>query len=192
MDRRGGTLAFMKHRPADTRAYEELVRRVCQFGTRLSQHTDGELGELTNAFRVRLADGESPEDLLPEAFAAVRDAARRVTGLCQSEAQLVAGAAVYAGNVAELADGEGKSMAALLAAYVHALADQGVHVVTRDDHLAQRDANRAAAILGTLGMTVGVVIGGSTALERKRAYAAGVTYSSYHQLGYDYLRDNLA
>jgi preprotein translocase subunit SecA len=153
---------------------------------------DAELANLTGTLRQRLAGGESFDDVLPEAFAAVSEAGRRTVATPDSEEQLIAGAALASGAVVDMKDGEGKSLAATLTAYLHALSGRGVHMATLDDYVARRDAARAAAVFGPLGVRVGFVVAGSTAVERKQAYAADVTYGSYRQLGVDYLRDNMA
>jgi preprotein translocase subunit SecA len=181
----------MSRRSGDLRRYRALARRARQSRPGLAECTDAQLAGLTGAFRQRLTGGESLDDVLPEAFADVSEAARRVAAAC-SEEQLIAGAALVSGAVVDMKDGEGKGLAAMLPAYLHALSGRGVHIATLGDNLARRDAARAAAVFGPLGVRAGFVAAGSTAAERRQAYAADVTYGSYRQLGVDYLRDNLA
>jgi preprotein translocase subunit SecA len=177
---------------SDLRQFEAQARKARQFAQATERLSDNELRGRTMDFRCRLADGGGFEDLLPEALASVREAARRAVGTPHTDVQLASGVAVHAGQVVEMKDGEGKTLTAILAAYLHALADKGVHLVTLDDQLARRGAGQAAAVLGLLGLRVAVINAGSSKAERAEAYAADVTYGAYRQFGYDYLRDNLA
>ena len=148
--------------------------------------------ELTAAFRERLARGETLDDLLPEAFAAVREAARRTIGLRHFDVQLVGGIALHQGKIAEMRTGEGKTLVATLPVYLNALAAKGVHVVTVNDYLASRDADWMAPVYRFLGMTVGVIRSGQSQEEKRAAYACDITYGTNNEYGFDYLRDNLA
>ena len=181
------------------RSEERAVRRcravvpdVDKLEPQMEALPDAELRELTGAFRQRLAGGETLDDLLPEAFAAVREAAGRTIGKRHFDVQLMAGAALHWGMAAEVKDGEGKTIAATLTAYLNALTGDGVHVVTISDYLAQRDAEWMGAIYRFLGLEVGVILAPMTREERRRAYRADITYGSTNEFGFDYLRDNMA
>jgi preprotein translocase subunit SecA len=172
-------------------SYEPYLRAVSAFEVDMRARTDGELRALTDVFRRRLGDGESLDDLLAEGFATVREAARRTLFQRHYDAQVMAGLAVYFGNIAEVPAGEGKTLAVTLPAYLNALAG-GVHVVTANDHLARRDAGRLGVIYRFLGLDTGVIVPDMTAGQRLRAYRACVVYGTAQELGYDYLRDNLS
>src|SRR6201993_3019031 len=153
--------------------------------------SDAELRALTAEFKERYADGESLDDLLPEAFAAVREAAKRTLGQRHFDVQIMGGAALHFGNIAEMKTGEGKTLTGVLAAYLNALAGDGVHVVTVNDYLARRDAEWMGQIYRFLGLTVGCIVHGLTDEERHAAYACDVTYGTNNEFGFDYLRDNM-
>ncbi|SDQ08879.1 preprotein translocase subunit SecA [Quadrisphaera sp. DSM 44207] len=154
--------------------------------------SDAELREETDRFRARLADGESLDDLLPEAFAAVREAARRTLGQRHFDVQLMGGAALHLGNIAEMRTGEGKTLVATAPAYLNALTGRGVHVVTVNDFLATYQSDLMGRVYRHLGMTSGTVTDGMSPDERRRQYAADITYGTNTQFGFDYLRDNMA
>jgi preprotein translocase subunit SecA len=154
--------------------------------------SDAELRALTDQFRARLADGETLDDLLPEAFAAVREAAKRTLGQRHFDVQIMGGAALHMGNIAEMKTGEGKTLVATLPAYLNALTGAGVHIVTVNDYLAKRDAEWMGRIHHFLGLTVGVILAQMEPEERKKAYAADITYGTNNEFGFDYLRDNMA
>jgi preprotein translocase subunit SecA len=153
---------------------------------------DAELAAVTTDLRARYADGESLDDLLPEAFAAVREASSRVLGLRHFDEQVMGGAALHLGNVAEMRTGEGKTLVATLPAYLHALTGDAVHIVTVNDYLATRDAAQMGRVHQFLGLTVGVVVADLTLEQRRAAYAADITYGTNNEFGFDYLRDNMA
>jgi preprotein translocase subunit SecA len=171
--------------------FEARARDAFTFAAPAAQLAPEELSEQTVTFRRRLASGASFADVIPEVLATVREAVRRAVGTLPSEAQLAAGLAVHAGWVVEI-EGDEQTLTAILAAYVHSLTGQGVHLVTLDDELARRGARHAMAVLGLLGQRVGVVHAGSPRSERASAYAADVTYASYRQFADDYLLDSLA
>jgi len=150
-----------------------------------------ELRALTGAFRERLKAGESLDDLLPEAFATVREAAKRTLGQRHFDVQLVGGMVLHGGNIAEMKTGEGKTLVATLPVYLNALAGDGVHVVTVNDYLAHRDAEWMGQIYKFLGLTVGCIVHGLTDEQRHAAYACDVTYGTNNEFGFDYLRDNM-
>jgi preprotein translocase subunit SecA len=154
--------------------------------------SDAELRALTDEFRERHAGGESLDDLLPEAFAAVREAAKRTLGQRHFDVQIMGGAALHLGNIAEMKTGEGKTITAVLAAYLNALAGTGVHVVTVNDYLAKRDAEWMGRIHRFLGLEVGVILAQMEPDERRKQYAADITYGTNNEFGFDYLRDNMA
>ncbi|MFD6097547.1 preprotein translocase subunit SecA [Nocardiopsis flavescens] len=154
--------------------------------------TDEELRDLTREYKERHADGEDLDDLLPEAFATVREAAKRTLGQRHFDVQLMGGAALHLGNIAEMRTGEGKTLTGTLAVYLNALAGEGVHVVTTNDYLAKRDAQTMGRIYQFLGLEVGVVSPNMTPAERRAAYQADITYGTNNEFGFDYLRDNMA
>ncbi len=153
--------------------------------------SDSELRDMTAAFKARLAAGETLEDILPESFAVVREAAKRTLGQRHFDVQMVGGMVLHYGNIAEMKTGEGKTLVATLAVYLNALAGEGVHVVTVNDYLAKRDAEWMGQIYKFLGLTVGCIVHGLTDEERREAYACDVTYGTNNEFGFDYLRDNM-
>ncbi|HEU5108015.1 MAG TPA: preprotein translocase subunit SecA, partial [Micromonosporaceae bacterium] len=154
--------------------------------------TDAELRALTDEFRERYADGESLDDLLPEAFATAREAARRVLGQRHYDVQVMGGAALHFGNIAEMKTGEGKTLTCVLPAYLNALAGNGVHVITVNDYLAQRDAEWMGRVHEFLGLSVGVILPNRPSAEHREAYLCDITYGTNNEFGFDYLRDNMA
>jgi preprotein translocase subunit SecA len=155
--------------------------------------SDGELQQKTMEFRRRLADGQASLDqLLPEAFAVVREAGKRVLGMRHFDVQLIGGAVLHQGKIAEMRTGEGKTLVATLAVYLNALEGKGVHVVTVNDYLARRDAEWMGRLYRFLGLSVGVVVSGQSNEEKRAAYAADITYGTNNEFGFDYLRDNMA
>ncbi len=154
--------------------------------------SDSELRALTGEFRERHTHGESLDDLLPEAFAAVREAAKRTLGQRHFDVQIMGGAAMHLGNIAEMKTGEGKTLTAVLPAYLNALTGRGVHIVTVNDYLAKRDSEWMGRIHRFLGLEVGVILAQMTPDERRKQYAADVTYGTNNEFGFDYLRDNMA
>jgi len=154
--------------------------------------SDAELRALTGEFRQRYADGETLDELMPEAFAAVREAARRTLGQRHFDAQLMGGATLHLGNIAEMKTGEGKTLTSVLPAYLNALTGNGVHVITVNDYLAKRDAEWMGRIHRFLGLEVGVILSEMEPEERRQAYLADITYGTNNEFGFDYLRDNMA
>ena len=173
------------------RSLGKYVDAVNAFETRIEALTDEELRNQTEIFRKRLADGQSLNDLLPEAFATVREAAKRTLGQRHYDVQLIGGIALHRGEIAEMKTGEGKTLVATLAVYLNALEGKGVHVVTVNDYLARRDADWMGQIYKFLGMTVGVIIPNLTDEERRSAYGSDITYGTNNEFGFDYLRDNM-
>ena len=154
--------------------------------------SDAELRGMTDELRQRYADGESLDELMPEAFATVREAAKRTLGQRHFDVQLMGGAAMHLGNIAEMRTGEGKTLTSVLPAYLNALTGQGVHVVTVNDYLAKRDAEWMGRVHQFLGLEVGVILAEMQPEERRKQYAADVTYGTNNEFGFDYLRDNMA
>ncbi|WP_346844407.1 preprotein translocase subunit SecA [uncultured Rothia sp.] len=154
--------------------------------------TDAELRAETDAFRLRAEDGESLDTLLPEAFAVVREASKRTLGKRHYDVQLMGGAALHLGNIAEMKTGEGKTLVATAPAYLNALTGEGVHVVTVNDYLAEYQANLMGRVFRFLGMESGVIVSNQTPEERRKQYLADVTYGTNNEFGFDYLRDNMA
>ena len=154
--------------------------------------TDDKLREKTGEFRSRLVEGESLDDLLPEAFAAVREAAWRSVQMRHFDVQLVGGIVLHNGKIAEMRTGEGKTLVATLPVYLNALPGDGVNIVTVNDYLARRDAEWMGKVYSFLGMTTGVVVSQQSYEDKKTAYEADITYGTNNEFGFDYLRDNMA
>ncbi|MFN2523930.1 MAG: preprotein translocase subunit SecA, partial [Mycobacteriales bacterium] len=154
--------------------------------------TDAELREETDHFRARLADGETVDDLMVEAFAVGREAARRTLGQRHFDVQVMGGAALHMGNISEMRTGEGKTLTCTLPAYLNALSGEGVHVVTVNDYLARRDAEWMGRVHRFLGLTVGVILANEQPGQRRPSYACDITYGTNNEFGFDYLRDNMA
>ncbi|HLV73860.1 MAG TPA: preprotein translocase subunit SecA [Vulgatibacteraceae bacterium] len=174
------------------RKLKKLADQVNSIEEDFLEMSDAELRELTDKYRERLADGETLDDLLPEAFATAREAARRVLGQRHFDVQVMGGAALHMGNIAEMKTGEGKTLTAVLPAYLNALTGDGVHIVTVNDYLAKRDAEWMGRVHQFLGLEVGVVLAQMTPEERRAAYNADITYGTNNEFGFDYLRDNMA
>ena len=172
--------------------FTSLASLAGTFEPEMEERSDGELRALTDEFRKRLADGEELDELIPEAFAAVREAAKRTIAKRHFDVQLIGGAALHAGFISEMKTGEGKTLVATAPVYLNALAGNGVHVVTVNDYLARRDAEWMGPIYRFLGMTVGVIQSQMRPEQRRPAYAADITYGTNNEFGFDYLRDNMA
>src|SRR5216117_2180831 len=168
-----------------------LPGEIGQFEPAMTALSDEQLRAKTAEFRQRLAEGATLDDLLPEAFAVVREAGRRVLNMRHFDVQLIGGAVLHKGKIAEMKTGEGKTLVATLPAYLNALEDKGVHVVTVNDYLARRDSEWMGKIYRFLGMTVGVIQHDLNDAERQVAYAADITYGTNNEFGFDYLRDNM-
>ncbi len=168
-----------------------LVDRINALEPEIRKLSDAQLAAKTSEFKERLAQGASLDDLLPEAFAVVREAGRRVLGMRHFDVQLMGGIVLHQGKIAEMKTGEGKTLVATLPAYLNALTGKGVHIVTVNDYLARRDAEWMGAIYKFLGLTVGVIVSGMEDAERKKAYACDITYGTNNEFGFDYLRDNM-
>jgi preprotein translocase subunit SecA len=171
--------------------YRKVVERINALESTVAALTDEQLTGRTAELKARVAAGESLEAVLPEAFATCREAARRVLGMRHFDVQLIGGMALHAGKIAEMRTGEGKTLMATLPAYLNALTGRGVHVVTVNDYLAQRDAEWMGKVYNFLGMTVGVNMSQMPHALKKEAYAADITYGTNNEYGFDYLRDNM-
>jgi preprotein translocase subunit SecA len=170
---------------------QPIVDQINSFDQRMLALSDADLKALTPEFKERLAKGEELDSLLPEAFAAVREAGKRALGMRHFDSQMVGGVVLHEGKIAEMATGEGKTLVATLPVYLNALSGLGVHVVTVNDYLARRDAEWMGPIYSFLGISVGVVVHGLDDPERKEAYGRDVTYGTNNEFGFDYLRDNM-
>ncbi|GMW06928.1 MAG: preprotein translocase subunit SecA [Gammaproteobacteria bacterium] len=186
------TRIFGSRNQRQLRRYAAIVDRANALEDGLKALTDEALRAKTGELRSRLAGGTSLDDLVPDACAVVREASRRTLGMRHFDVQLIGGIALHAGKIAEMRTGEGKTLVATLPAYLNALTGKGVHVVTVNEYLAQRDAGWMAPIYEFLGMTVGVIRSGQSHAEKKIAYGADITYGTNNEFGFDYLRDNLA
>ena len=172
--------------------FTKLVAQVNTFEKGMQALGDDELRAKTQQFRERLDKEGSLEDILPEAFAVVREASQRVLGERHYDVQLIGGMVLNEGCISEMGTGEGKTLVATLPAYINALSGKGVHIVTVNDYLAKRDAEWMGKVFNFLGLEVGVVISGMSGEEKKAAYNCDVTYATNNELLFDYLRDNMA
>ncbi|NWH05550.1 preprotein translocase subunit SecA [Desulfobacter latus] len=170
---------------------QPIIDQINEFEPRIQALSDIQIGEKTTEFKKRLAKGETLDDILPEAFALVREASVRTLGLRHYDVQLIGGIALHRGTIAEMKTGEGKTLMSTLPAYLNALTGKGVHIVTVNDYLARRDAEWMSQVYDFLGLTVGVILHDMDAEERKHAYAADITYGTNNEFGFDYLRDNM-
>ena len=171
---------------------EKIANQVNKFENEVSALDDLALRNKTDKFKERLTNGESLESILPEAFAVVREAAKRTLGQRHYDVQLMGGAALHKGNIAEMRTGEGKTLVSTLPAYLNALTGKGVHIVTVNDYLAERDSEWMGRVHRFLGLKVGVILSSMSPAERREAYASDITYGTNNEFGFDYLRDNMA
>ncbi len=179
------------HSQRELKRIYPLVDKIEALGPEMEKLSDDELRNKTTAFKERLEQGETLDDLLVEAFAVVREAAYRVLGMRHYRVQLIGGIILHQGRISEMKTGEGKTLVSTLPAYLNALDGKGVHIVTVNDYLAKRDAEWMGKVHEFLGLTVGVVLNSMTPEERKAAYACDITYATNNELGFDYLRDNM-
>lgn len=175
----------------DLKKFDKTAKQVEALEDRFANYTDDQLKDMTKSFQERLQLGEDLEDILVEAFATVREGARRVLGLFPYHVQIMGGLALHYGNIAEMKTGEGKTLTATMPVYLNALAGKGVHVVTVNDYLASRDSAQMGELYTFLGLTVGLNKAGMNNDDKRAAYAADITYSTNNELGFDYLRDNM-
>ncbi|WP_310533371.1 preprotein translocase subunit SecA [Novosphingobium sp.] len=173
------------------KSLDKIVRQIAAYEPTLEALTDDELRAQTDKFRAQLIEGQSLDDILPEAFATVREASKRVLGMRHFDVQMIGGIVLHRGEIAEMRTGEGKTLVATLAVYLNAIEGKGVHVVTVNDYLARRDADWMGQIYKFLGLTVGVIVPNLVEEERRVAYESDITYATNNELGFDYLRDNM-
>ena len=168
-----------------------IVDKIEAMADEYKAMTDAPLQAKTSEFKERLQNGETLDDILPEAFATVREASDRVLGLRPYRVQLVGGIVLHQGRIAEMKTGEGKTLVATLPAYLNALTGRGVHIVTVNDYLAKRDSEWMGKVHRFLGLKVGLIVHGLTSQQRQEAYNADITYGTNNEMGFDYLRDNM-
>ena len=185
------TKVFGTYSQRELKSIYPIVDKITALEDEYKQLTDAELQAKTPEFKERLANGETLDDILPEAFAAVREAADRVLGMRPYPVQLVGGIVLHQGRIAEMKTGEGKTLVATLPSYLNALTGRGVHIVTVNDYLAKRDSEWMGKVHRFLGLKVGLIVHGLTTKERQAAYAADITYGTNNEMGFDYLRDNM-
>ncbi len=186
------TKVFGTYSQRELKSIYPIVDKITALEDEYRQLTDAELQAKTLEFKERLANGETLDDILPEAFAAVREAADRVLGMRPYPVQLVGGIVLHQGRIAEMKTGEGKTLVATLPAYLNALTGEGVHIVTVNDYLAKRDSEWMGKVHRFMGLTVGLIIHDMKKEERQKAYQADITYGTNNEMGFDYLRDNMA
>ncbi len=189
-----GTIAKRVFGTANDRkvkAVRPLIERINALEPEFTALTDDQIKDRTRDLQARAQQGESLDDMLPEAFANCREAARRALGLRAFDTQLMGGIFLHQGNIAEMKTGEGKTLVATFPAYLNALSGKGVHIVTVNDYLARRDADWMSKVYGALGLTTGVVVPQQPEEEKRVAYQCDVTYATNNELGFDYLRDNM-
>ncbi len=179
----GGEAQIKKIRP--------LIAKINELETNIQALSDIEMREMTQKLKERYALGETLDELLPEAFALVREASVRTTGMRHFDVQLIGGVVLHQGRIAEMKTGEGKTLVATLPAFLNALTGKGVHIVTVNDYLAKRDSEWMGKIHRFLGLNVGLIVHGLDNAERRAAYGADITYGTNNELGFDYLRDNM-
>ena len=182
---------FGTHSQREVKRIMPLVNKIESLRPEMQKLTDEELRDKTRQYKKRLEEGETLDDLLPEAFATVREAAKRVLGMEHYQVQLIGGIILHQGRIAEMRTGEGKTLVSTLPAYLNALEGRGVHIVTVNDYLAKRDAEWMGKVHEFLGLTVGVVLNDMKPEERRAAYGCDITYVTNNELGFDYLRDNM-
>ena len=182
---------FGTHSERELKRIKPIVDKVESYHEAMGKLSDDELKDKTKEFKKRLADGETLDDILPEAYATVREAAKRVLGMEHYRVQIIGGIILHQGRIAEMRTGEAKTLVSTLPAYLNALEEKGVCIVTVNDYLAKRDAEWMGKVHEFLGLTVGIVLGGMDNDERRAAYGCDITYVTNNELGFDYLRDNM-
>ncbi|KUK07873.1 MAG: Protein translocase subunit SecA, partial [Caldanaerobacter subterraneus] len=182
---------FGSYSEREVRRLEPIAEKVLSYEDQMARLTDAELRAKTDEFKNRLKNGETLDDILPEAFAVVREAAWRTLKMKHFKVQIIGGIVLHQGRIAEMKTGEGKTLVATLPAYLNALEGKGVHIVTVNDYLAKRDRDWMGKIYEFLGLSVGVILHDMGPAERKKAYAADITYGTNNEFGFDYLRDNM-
>ena len=182
---------FKSYSEKEVKRVMPIVKKINELEPEMEKLSDKELQAKTPEFKERLANGETLDALLPEAFAVAREASKRVLGMRHFDVQLIGGIILHQGRIAEMKTGEGKTLVATLPVYLNALTGKGVHVITVNDYLAKRDSEWMGKLYKFLGLSVGLCISGMEADEKRAAYAADVTYGTNNEFGFDYLRDNM-
>ena len=182
---------FGTHSERELKLIYPIVDRIEALEPDMEKLTDGQLRAKTDEFKSRLAAGETLDDLMVEAYAVVREAAKRVLGQRHFRVQLVGGVILHQGRISEMRTGEGKTLVSTLPAYLNALEGKGVHIVTVNDYLAKRDAEWMGKVHEFLGLTVGCILNSMDNDQRREAYACDITYGTNNEFGFDYLRDNM-
>ena len=182
---------FGTHSDHEIKRIMPTVNKVMELDEQFQKLSDEELVGMTQKLKDRLAAGETLDDILPEAFATVREAASRVLGIKHYKVQIIGGMILHQGRIAEMKTGEGKTLVATLPVYLNALTGKGVHVVTVNDYLAKRDSEWMGKVYKFLGLTVGLIIHDIPTNERKNMYACDIVYGTNNEFGFDYLRDNM-
>ena len=182
---------FGNYSKRELKRIQPICDAVLMKEERYAEMDDEELIEQTDVLRDRLAEGETLDDILPDAFAVCREAAWRVLGMKHFPVQIIGGIVLHQGRIAEMRTGEGKTLVATLPAYLHGLTGEGVHIVTVNDYLARRDSEEMGKVYRFLGLTVGLIVHDLDKDARKKAYEADITYGTNNELGFDYLRDNM-
>ena len=183
---------FKSYSEKEVKRVRPLVKKINELEPDMQKLSDKDLRAKTDEFKGRLKKGETLDDLLPEAFAVMREAAKRVLGMRHFDVQLIGGIILHQGRIAEMKTGEGKTLVATLPVYLNALTGKGVHVITVNDYLAKRDSEWMGKVYKFLGLTVGLAIAGMNPQDKQKAYACDVTYGTNNEFGFDYLRDNMA
>ena len=175
----------------ELKKFNKIVDSIDSLEPKFESMSDKELKDMTNVFKERLANGETLDDILPEAFAVVREASKRVLGMRHYRVQLIGGIVLHQGRIAEMKTGEGKTLVGTAPVYLNALTGKGVHVVTVNDYLAKRDKEQMGKVYEFLGMTVGVIVHGQDPQTRRAQYQCDITYGTNNEYGFDYLKDNM-
>ena len=183
---------FGSHTEKELKKIYPIADKIEALEPKMQALSDAELRAKTDEFKERYNAGEELDDLLPEAFAAVREAAWRVLGMKPFRVQLIGGIVLHQGRIAEMKTGEGKTLVAVAPAYLNAIAGKGVHIVTVNDYLARRDSEWMGKVHRFMGLEVGLIVHGLSTEERQKAYNADITYGTNSEMGFDYLRDNMA
>ena len=182
---------FKSYSEKEVKRIMPIVDKINSLEDEISKLTDEELKNKTNEFKEQLDNGKTLDDILPEAFAVVREASKRVLGMRHFDVQLIGGIILHQGRIAEMKTGEGKTLVATLPVYLNALTGRGVHVITVNDYLAKRDSEWMGKLYKFMGLSVGLVIAGMDPKAKQKAYACDITYGTNNEFGFDYLRDNM-
>lgn len=182
---------FKSYSEKEVKRVMPIVDKINALEDETRKLSDEELRNKTDEFKKQLSEGKTLDDILPEAFAVVREASRRVLGMRHFDVQLIGGIILHQGRIAEMKTGEGKTLVATLPAYLNALSGEGVHVITVNDYLAKRDSEWMGKVYRFLGLTVGLIINGMNPKQKQDAYNCDITYGTNNEFGFDYLRDNM-